>query len=326
MFRTVSILLLAVAAFGPAVAGKRAIGVEPNPANETVDVLDEIVVTSERTGPGLWHVHRGDGDVWILGTVTPLPKGMGWRSAQFEQVLSHAHTVLLAKPLGIGVARALWIYITHRDLLMVPDGRRLRDVMPPALHARFAAQRANYTSDAEKWERFRPLIAAAFLQEAALHKVGLSTHLDIGAEVRALARKHDVDVEELKIAGVRDLLDTLKVVPNGTELTCVGAALSTIESGLPRLVERANAWAAGDVERMQNLPDSAEDLACRAALSTDSGSAELIAQVRRAWLSAIKQSVDHGGTTVAVVNIEVLFEKDGLLDLLRAQGYQVEAP
>jgi len=208
----------------------------------------------------------------------------------------------------------------------VPDGRRLRDVMPATLYARFAAQRAQYSHDAEKWERFRPSIAAAFLQEAALHKVGLSTHLDIGSEVRALARKHDVEVEEVKIAGVRDLLDTLKVVPSATELTCVGAALSTVESGLPRLVERANAWANGDVERMRALPESQEDLACRAALSTGSGSAELLAQIRGSWLGAIKGGVDRGGTTVAVVSIEVLFEKGGVLDQLRAQGYEVEEP
>jgi hypothetical protein len=27
--------------------------------------LDEIVVTAERAGPGMWHVHRGDANVWI---------------------------------------------------------------------------------------------------------------------------------------------------------------------------------------------------------------------------------------------------------------------
>jgi hypothetical protein len=125
---------------------------------------------------------------------------------------------------------------------------------------------------------------------------------------------------------VRDLLDTLKTVPLDTETKCVGAALSTIESGLPRLIERASAWTRGDVDRMQSLPDSAEDLACRAAIGTDSGSAELLAQIRRAWLAAIEEHMGRGDVTLAVVNIDLLLERGGLLDELRTRGYVVEAP
>ena len=40
------------------------------------EVMDEIVVTSERTGPGMWHVHEGSAHVWILGSLSPLPKGI----------------------------------------------------------------------------------------------------------------------------------------------------------------------------------------------------------------------------------------------------------
>ena len=38
--------------------------------------LDEVTVTGERAGPGLWHVYQGpgSGQLWILGSVSPLPK------------------------------------------------------------------------------------------------------------------------------------------------------------------------------------------------------------------------------------------------------------
>jgi hypothetical protein len=35
--------------------------------------------------------------------------------------------------------------------LLVGGGKRLRDVLPADLHARFAVQRAKYTDDAKKW-------------------------------------------------------------------------------------------------------------------------------------------------------------------------------
>ncbi len=289
-------------------------------------VMDDLVVTGERTGPGLWHVHRGTAQVWILGSMSPLPRGITWRSKQVEQILDGTNQVLVQKPFDIGIARILWLLLTERSVLMVGGGKRLKDVMPADLHARFAAQRAKYTDDPTKWERFRPLIAAAFLQQAAFHQVGLSGRLDIGASMRALAKKHHVGVREVKIAGVGDVLEALKTLPPATENACVKASLVTTESGLPRLIDRAQAWANGNVERIANLPEPAEVDACRAALDAGTGAADLIALMRRTWIGTLEKSLQNGGVTVAVVNIDLLLEHGGLLDELRAKGYEVEAP
>ena len=298
----------------------------PARADQAPQVLDEVVVTGERTGPGLWHVHRGNAQVWILGSLSPLPKGITWRSKQVEQILDGTHEVLIQKPLEIGIARILWLFITERRLLMLSGGKRLKDVLPANLHARFAVQRAKYTDAADKWERFRPLVAAAFLQRDAFHRVGLSTRVDLGAAVRMLAKKHHVDVQEIKIAGVRDVVEALKTLPPAAENACVEASIATVESGLPRLVERARAWADGNVERLESLPEPKELNACRAALDEGSGASDLIARIRRTWLDAIDARLRNGGVTLAVVNIDMLLERGGLLDELRAQGYQVDAP
>ncbi len=298
----------------------------PCRAEQAPPALDEVVVTGERTGPGLWHVHHDDADVWILGSMSPLPKGITWRSKQVEEVLGTTSQVLLPKPFEIGIARILWLLITQRDALMVRGGKRLKDVMPPELYARFAAQRMKYNEDSDKWERYRPIIAAAFLQQAAFHQVGLSTRLDLGAAVRALAAKHGVRLEEIKIAGVRDFLDALKTMPPATENACVAASLVTVEKDLPRLVERAQAWASGNVERIANLHEPPEVDACRAALDEGAGASELISLVRRTWLDNIEKYLQGRGVTMAVVNLDMLLEKGGLLDELRAKGYEIVAP
>lgn len=285
-----------------------------------------MVVTGERPGPGLWHVHRGTAQVWIMGSMSPLPKGITWRSKQVEQLLDSTNQVLVQKPFEIGIARILWLLITERSVLMITGGKRLKDVLPAELHARFATQRAKYTNDANKWERFRPLIAAAFLQQAAFHQVGLSTRVDLGAAMRTLAKKHRVEVEEIKIAGVSDVMEALKTLPPATENTCVAASLVTIESDLPRLVDRAQAWASGNVERIEKLREPAEVDACRAALDAGVGAADLIARMRRTWLSTLEGHLQNGRVSVAVINIDMLLEPGGLLDELRAKGYEVDAP
>ncbi|MEO7208165.1 MAG: hypothetical protein ABI145_15615, partial [Steroidobacteraceae bacterium] len=56
--------------------------------------IDEILVTGERPGPGLWRVSKGDHDLWILATLTPLPKGMTWRSKAVEARIARSQIVL----------------------------------------------------------------------------------------------------------------------------------------------------------------------------------------------------------------------------------------
>ncbi len=295
-------------------------------ADQASTQLEDLVVTGERTGPGMWHVHRGSAQLWILGSISPLPRGITWRSKQVEQVLGTTNMVLVPKPLEIGIVRILWLLITEHRLLMVGGGKRLKDVMPPNLYARFAPLRTKYTADSTKWERYRPIVATAFLQQAAFHQVGLSARLDLGAAVRMLARKHGVRVEEVKIAGVGDLLDALKTMPPSTENTCVGASLVTVESGLPRLIDRAQAWATGNVERIESLREPAEVDACLAALDSGSAAGDLIARVHRTWLEFLERGLQGSGTTLAVVNMDLLLGHGGLLEDLRTNGYQVDAP
>jgi uncharacterized protein YbaP (TraB family) len=295
-------------------------------ADPAPQALDEIVVTAERTGPGMWHVHRDAANVWILGSIAPLPRDITWRSKQVEFVLESASQVLVQKPIEISIPRVLWMLIADRKWLMVGGGKKLKDVMPPELHARFALQRSAVGESEDKWEHYRPIIATAFLQQEAFHRVNLSMRLDLGAAMRALAKKHGVRIEEITVAGMSDMLEALKTMAPATERTCVEASLSTIESGLPRLEERAQAWANGNVERIANLPELKEVDACRTALDQGRGASDLIGRIRQTWLENIEKYLRAPGTTIAVVNLDMLLEKGGLLDQLKAKGYEVDAP
>jgi len=319
--RTSTLLLMAASIFAGCGASMACRADQPPPQQ-----LDELVVSGERTGPGMWHVHRGSAQLWILGSLSPLPKGISWRSTQVEQVLNSTNQVLVPKPLEIGIVRILWLLITERQLLMVHGGQRLKDVMPANLYARFAQQRTKYTSDRDKWERYRPIIATAFLQQAALHQVGLSARVDLGAAVRVLAKKHRVRIEEVKIAGVGDVLEALKTMQPATENKCVEASLVTIESGLPRLISRAQAWATGNIERIESLPEPAEVDACLEALDSGAAAGDLPGRVRRAWFESMDKYLQGSGVTLAVVNIDMLLGRGGLLEELRGKGYTVDAP
>jgi len=147
-------------------------------ADPPAQPLDEIVVTSERTGPGMWHVHRGAANLWILGSISPLPRDMTWRSKQTEFVLESSSQVLVQKPIEISIPRVLWMLIADRKLLMVGGGKKLKDVMPADLHDRFAVQRSKVTDDKNKWEHFPSILSETNNLKLALeHSLQRSTHV-----------------------------------------------------------------------------------------------------------------------------------------------------
>lgn len=62
-------LLLLWAVFVPAIL--QASVSPPLPAMQPE--LDEVLVTGEQPGPGLWRVSANGNELWILGTLDPLP-------------------------------------------------------------------------------------------------------------------------------------------------------------------------------------------------------------------------------------------------------------
>src|SRR3954466_12454167 len=64
------------------------------PAEDNTAELATVVVTGEQPGPGLWKVSSGDHVLWILGTLSPLPKDIHWQSREVEDAIASAQEVI----------------------------------------------------------------------------------------------------------------------------------------------------------------------------------------------------------------------------------------
>jgi uncharacterized protein YbaP (TraB family) len=288
--------------------------------------LDEVIVTGARTGPPLWQVHGSPpATLWILGTTSPLPAGMSWRAGDVLKVLATADSVLLAKPQQITLPRAFWMLLTQRDLLQLRGGKTLADVLPADLYARFSAERAQYGRGPREWEHDRPLIAGALLEDAAFQRHGLSERLDVSLAVRRLSHEHHVAIDEVKIPAATDLLAALRNIDPETENECLASMVATVADGIPLLTERALAWSRGDLEQLRKLPASSEAI-CAGLLPADTRAGGLLAATRREWLQHLESHLRSGGTSLAVVEMDLLLGDGGLLAALEADGFSVAYP
>lgn len=293
--------------------------------------LQEVQVSGERPGPGLWRVQQGGHTLYLLGTMAPLPKKMQWRSREVESVLARAQEYLPGTPsvnVKAGPITALRLYSQWRRSRDNPDGVTLKTVLAPDLYARFDALRKKYAPRDGSIEERRPMLAAAKLYESAIEAIGLRQDTGVEDAVRKLARKGDVKIIEISqnIDDPRAALSEFSGIPRQAEVACFAATIDRLEADLGTMRSRAEAWAVGDVGMLRTQPAANQETACWNALNSAPQIARFAAEFEARWLAEAKRSLAENAVTFGAVPIGRLLQTDGVLDKLRAQGYEVIAP
>lgn len=322
--------LVRLSLFGCCLIAAGAAAQEVSAPVDDVSPLDEVVVTGVRPGPRMWKITHNDHELWILGVVDPLPEKLQWQSQQVQQVLAVSQAVLLDNPsvaLDAGLFARLGLYLKWQGMQKNPEGRQLREVLPADLHARFTALQQRYSRNNDL-ERFRPIIAAARLYQAAVGRMGLSSRQAVSKSVEKLARRQDLKPQRarLKVSEPRELLESLNRIPLDAEVRCLAATLTNLESDLHTVRERANAWALGDLPALRAAVNSDNRAACWEVLTTVPRVAQLTQQADQEWLSLAEAALQHNRSTLALHAMRELLAADGVLAWFRARGYDVTEP
>jgi hypothetical protein len=320
-----------------------------DPAPGTGEPYEEIQVTGEFPGPGMWKVTRVDdaaGHVlWIVGGPPPLPKRMKWRSAQVEAVALRSQEVLMDSGFNValdeklGVFRGLSILPAALKARKNPDEQTLRELLPPDLYQRWLVQKKRYLGSDSGIEKWRPLLAAQKLQREAIDDLGLSTAGDVWKSVGKLVEKNKIKTTSplLKFKfPADDLKARIKEFTHEklADTECFSTTLDLVEALANTAVEerRAHAWATGDLATLESLPALPNpQVPCAVAVLSSQVAreyvpADLREQLMTLWLEAAGKSLDANQTTLAFVPLAKLTRKDGYLERLRARGYLIEAP
>jgi uncharacterized protein YbaP (TraB family) len=294
--------------------------------------MEEVVITGEHEGPRLWKVHKdSDHVLWILGTVTPLPKKMIWQADTVEAILQQSQEVVPAWPaLGIGANpfTALRVWIQWHSMQKIPDQMDLQQVLPPDLYKRFSALKERYAPRDSRLNELRPAFAAERLLDEALDASGLTMHNEVQQTVLKLARKQGVKIhqDKLKVEHPVDVLKDVGKTPLTGEIACLEAVVGRLETDLGPMQSRARAWALGDVDELRRLIHPDDRTACITAVSTSDRVRTLIARAQDDWFVSVEDALQHNRSTLAVQSMDRLLGDNGTLAILRKQGYQVEGP
>jgi hypothetical protein len=329
--------LLAVA--GGCSTAMATVAADPAPGHAPA-AIEEVLVTGQQPGPGLWRVTRPSGGddhvLWILGSYAPLPKKMRWRSTELEAVLAESQELIgpVAMNAKVGPLGGLTLLPSLVGLRKNPNGERLQDLLPAELYARWVPLKERYIGRDDDVEEWRPIFAAGALYEKAVLAHGFDSYGVIWPAVAKLARQAKVQVTEpevaVKVKKPRDAIKDFKQAPLD-DVECFAKTIERLESDLDRMRVRANAWASGDVTTLRQLAPVDNASACiavvmNAQVMRDRGYSDWPARRQAAWLSAVEQALARNASTVAVLSIDQVLKPDGYVAQLRAMGYVVEEP
>jgi TraB family protein len=316
-------------------------------AQTTEEPLEEIVVTGEHAGPGMWQVthpdHAGH-TLWIVGEPPLLPKGMYFRSQKVAQVASQSQEILGKTGFGlkpdkkVGVFRMLTLVPAAMKLRKNPDKATLRELLPPDLYARWLVQKKLYLGRDSGVEKMRPFLVAEKLRNAAIEKLQVG-YGGSWPEVWEHVRTKNIPVTSPTLEftfKTDDLRGQIKAASREklADEECFARTVELTEALSNKEVEgtRARAWATGDLGMLQELPplpdpDSACDQAIVNALAmTTPVPANVREQLDELWFAAADNAVTKNESTLAFVPMSTLLGEQGYLESLRKRGYEILAP
>jgi hypothetical protein len=329
--RSGSMALLLLAAHGIAVADDTDAA-----ATSHDDEPEQVLVTGEQPGPGLWKVSKGDHVLWILGALSPVPKRMSWRSEEVESVIAESQQVLGSVQIkwDIGFFRGLFLMPSLLGARKNPEGQTLEDVLPPDVHARWLVLKRKYIGEDRGLERFRPVFAAYKLYSTAIDRVGMSWKDPIWPSVEKLAKQNKIPLVfpalELPTDKAKQALKEFSK-QSLDDAECLSQTMGRLESDLDALRQRANAWAVGDIAALRSMSIHEPGPACLNAVMSATilekyGLKDLPQRIADLWIENAASALEKNTSTFAVLPITQLLDPHGWTERLRAKGYVVEEP
>jgi uncharacterized protein YbaP (TraB family) len=301
-------------------------------------LLQTVIVSGVQPGPGLWKVSKGDHVMWVLGTLSPLPRHMQWRSTEVEDTLAHSQELLeppsaeLTLHAGFFTKLALLpsVYSARKN----PGGESLQQILPPEIYIRWEVAKQQYFGDDKSIEYWRPILVAMKLYQKALDKADLTNGGSVVGTVEKLAHKHNVTSTPIKYQVVvehpRDAVETIKQT-SLHDISCFNQTLNTVQNDMDALTQRANAWSTGDIQTLRgfalnNRYESCVIAVVNADFAQQLGLHDLPERLAASWVAAAQAAMSRNAQTFAVLPMEQIMSSDGFLAQLKAKGYTVQSP
>ena len=321
--RHVSLLLLALSFAGcpgPSTHGTPTYEVDPG-ANQVE--RRQTARDDENTDPGPQAPPRGAVDSPWLYRVSNVEQpsylfGTIHVGVALEEALPGDHFGAMAEPRSI-VVEVDPSTVTPQDLVAGARLSRREDLerMLPSMVWHDLTAELSGVMASEGLKQMRPWFAMMMLTQERVRTMHVGRPpqaMDLA--IATYAQEQGITLRPLETAN--DQIRALNAVPNTEMVAIVSDMMENAETANQDLREMLNLYRVGDETQMTNLIFDQTEMERSPRMYR-----ELFTRRNEAWMRALKEELDQGGTFVAV-GLGHLLGPNGLLAKLRAEGYPIQ--
>jgi len=265
-----------------------------------------------QAGDGLvWRVTGGKMPFFLAGSFhvlrpgdLPLPDAyeVAWRETR--------HLVLEILP---GEATRPEVKAAVAQLITLPEGRRLQDLLPPATSTRLAQFAKDHALPEASLERLKPWMAGIQVAMAAVAPLGFRQ--DLGVEPQFQNRPADPSRSVEALETVLGQLRVLDAIPAPVQQRMLDLALDQASRASGEFPALVKAWRQGDADAVHQL------LSVSFKEFPEIGR-QLIQDRNAAWLPRLEALLQSDQPTMVLVGAGHLCGPGSLVERLTQKGYQ----
>ncbi len=285
---------------------------------------EEIVVTAQRSGIPVWRVKGPKGTAVLVGSIGYVTAGTKWDPVPLEAALTKADRVMFPEAMGVtgGVFTLIGALGKWRKQATLPKGQTLQSMTTPAQWARLVALRDKGILK-PGFERKHPIHLAMTLDGTI--KDGRKDGPGASTYVRRFLKKNKAKRVPLSQASGKTVMADFFGSAPRTHVPCLMESVRRVEAGRAGVdaryrarAARSAAWAARRVP--EALAADVEERSCWPYGSK-------FDQIREATLSpTVRGLLGRPQVTLAVVSLDSLAKRGGVLDDLASAGFDVKGP
>lgn len=275
-------------------------------------LLGLLLTVPVAADPLLFSMRDHDSTVWLLGSVHALRADDYPLDARIESAYADAERVVLeVRPQELDPA--------HIGPLMMSMGRYEDGVLEDAFsEAEFQAirqQLAELGVAVEPLQPFEPWLVALQVFGLNLARHGFASTEGVDTHYATRAAKDGKRTAGLETAAEQfSLFDNLPLETQKTFLQQTLEESAGFREEMTRLVDN---WKRGDVDALEQLLEN--------EFGNEPGLRESMLDARnRRWIAPIAGYLDEPGETLVIVGALHLVGDEGVIELLREKGYEVE--
>lgn len=261
----------------------------------------------------LWKASGDKNTVYILGSIHLLKRESAALKPIVQEVFSKSKRLVLEIDLvKEGPAK-------FQQLLMQkgidPEGKQLEQQLSQETYALTAKRASDLGVDLKILAPFKPWVVALTMVVMQLQKLGYDPNLGIDHQLARRAKQADKPVDGLETAEFQiDIFSRLTASEQDMFLRQSLLEMDQLEKSVDDLVA---VWNSGDVARGEQL--FLESMRAYPELK-----AKLIDERNRSWIGQIEQFLKQDDDILVVVGSAHLVGKGGVIEILKARGYDLE--